>query len=204
MAETPYTTVDLLRHGEVQGGPCFRGASDDPLTQTGWRQMEEATNNQTWDAIISSPLCRCLGFAKTQSIEPLIHSSLQEINFGDWEGKTAEELTQQSPVDFTRFIKDPENNPPPNGEKLSSFKKRVVQEWDTIIHQYQQKKILIISHGGTMRTIISHVLNIPDNDMFKLEVPHASMSRIRIYHEGESTFPSLVFHGKQAEKIHYE
>ena len=38
----PYRIVDLLRHGEVQGGPCFRGWQDDPLSPDGWAQLEAA------------------------------------------------------------------------------------------------------------------------------------------------------------------
>ena len=35
----PTSGIDLLRHGETQGGNCFRGRTDDPLTPGGWRQM---------------------------------------------------------------------------------------------------------------------------------------------------------------------
>jgi broad specificity phosphatase PhoE len=34
--------IDLLRHGDVQGGPCFRGWQDDPLSAEGWAQLEAA------------------------------------------------------------------------------------------------------------------------------------------------------------------
>ena len=196
MTENTFTTIDLLRHGEVQGGSCYRGVLDDPLTETGWQQMQQATKNKTWDAIISSPLCRCADFARKLSAEHHIHENLKEINFGDWEGKTAQQIIENSPEAFTGFVTEPEKNTPPNGETLSSFQSRVINEWDDIIKQRQHKHILIISHGGTMRTIISHVLNIPTDNMMRLELPHASMSRIRIYHDNNQHFPSLVFHGK--------
>ncbi|MFP4076442.1 MAG: histidine phosphatase family protein [Halochromatium sp.] len=41
--EMRYRLVDLIRHGEVEGGPCFRGRRDDPLSAAGWAQLEAAT-----------------------------------------------------------------------------------------------------------------------------------------------------------------
>jgi broad specificity phosphatase PhoE len=37
--------VDLLRHGETEGGACFRGWRDDPLSEAGWAQLEQATSD---------------------------------------------------------------------------------------------------------------------------------------------------------------
>lgn len=55
-------TVDLLRHGEVQGGSCFRGRTDDPLTAPGWQQMQQASASHDWDIIICLPLSPMFGF----------------------------------------------------------------------------------------------------------------------------------------------
>jgi alpha-ribazole phosphatase len=58
--------IGLLRHGEVEGGNCFRGSTDDPLTALGLDQMQHAiTEDQTWDRVITSPLQRCSRFAET-------------------------------------------------------------------------------------------------------------------------------------------
>ncbi len=193
--DNAHTIIDLLRHGEVQGGPCYRGAKDDPLTKKGWQQLAQATQGKKWDTIISSPLCRCADFSRHLSKKSIISENLKEIDFGDWEGKTAKSLFEHSPEYLKKFMLDPENNPPPNGEKLSLFRQRIIDEWKAIIEKHQSQHILIISHGGTMRAIISHVLNIPPKDMMRLEVPHASMSRVNIYHKGNVTYPSLSFHG---------
>ena len=44
---TPTSCIDWLRHGETRGGNRFRGRTDDPLTDEGWRQM--------WAAVASDP-----------------------------------------------------------------------------------------------------------------------------------------------------
>jgi len=201
VSENRYTIIDLLRHGDVQGGRCYRGVKDDPLSDLGWQQMLNATDNQTWDAIVSSPLQRCSAFAEHLSADFETVQNFKEINFGDWEGQTAEAIHQHSAEHLTHFMCDPAHNPPPNGEILTAFQNRIINEWNRLFTKHQFRHILLISHGGTMRTIISHILNMSTQDMMRLEIEHASMSRIRIYHENNESFPSLVFHGRPNERL---
>jgi len=64
LREASTTVIDLLRHGDVEGGDVFRGSSDDPLSDDGWRQMQDALEDKSgWDVIITSPLQRCCEFA---------------------------------------------------------------------------------------------------------------------------------------------
>ena len=87
-----FTIVDLLRHGEPEGGQMFRGAVDDPLSPRGWDQMRTAVGDyREWDAIVSSPLVRCAAFAgelAERLDRPLeIVREFSEISFGVWEGR---------------------------------------------------------------------------------------------------------------------
>ena len=60
------TIIDLLRHGEVEGGEIIRGSTDDKLTDEGWAQMQNALQGDIqWDVIISSSLLRCAEFAES-------------------------------------------------------------------------------------------------------------------------------------------
>ena len=124
------TTVDFLRHGEVAGGSYYRGCTDDLLTELGWQQMNHAVIDQHWDHIISSPLHRCLDFtqhfSKKTNTPFNIDSNWQEINFGDWEGKTAEQINSTS---LMHFYQDPANNTPKNGENIELFLERINLAW---------------------------------------------------------------------------
>jgi len=54
------TTVDLIRHGEPEGGVKLRGWLDDPLSAAGWQQMRAAiAGNNAWQQIVTSPMLRC-------------------------------------------------------------------------------------------------------------------------------------------------
>ena len=70
--------LDLLRHGETQGGRLYRGNQDDALTDKGWQQMLDSTQNKTWGLIATSPLIRCQTFAKHLSTQQ--ESQLEIIN----------------------------------------------------------------------------------------------------------------------------
>ena len=172
--------LSLLRHGESVGGRIYRGNQDDPLTDHGWQQMHSATQHQSWDLIASSPLQRCQAFAQylhaqqNSSLEIVDHFS--ELGFGDWQGLSSKSIGQEL-VD--NFKKDPVKNPPPNAENLYDFQHRILTAFDLIIDKHC-KSILIIAHAGVIRVIKSHLLNLPIEKMFTIEVISASCENFEI------------------------
>lgn len=177
------TCIDLLRHGEAAGGNCYRGSRDDALTNRGWEQMRVALGADTpWHRIISSPLVRCLAFAadlaQRHSLPLDIDDRLREIHFGTWEGKTVDELLGCDREGITRFWEDPENYPPPGGERLSMFRTRVMEAWQELLLHHAGKHVLIVTHGGPIRIILGQVRNLPLADMLRLDVPHGYRQRL--------------------------
>jgi len=189
------TTVDFLRHGEVQGGACYRGSTDDPLTKTGWQQMNHAVAGREWDVIISSPLLRCIEFAqhfKNQSNTSLfIEANWQEIHFGDWEGKTAEQINTE---ELMLFYQNPKNNTPKNAEPLSLFIDRINLAWEKLLEEHEGKQILVISHAGVIRCLFKLFLNLPADKIFNLQLDHASLTRFQCFNDKPANFISLVFY----------
>ena len=193
------TTIDLLRHGEPEGGVKFRGEVDDPLSSLGWEQMSQATAKcNAWEAIISSPLSRCAKFADhlaQQMGKPItINRGLREISFGEWEGKTTEDIEKTDADAVKKFWANPVTAYPPKGEKAEDFQNRVLNAWQHTLETNQGKHILLVAHGGTIRVILAEVLNIPIQAMFRIEVPFACVSRVNIYHDDKGHFPTLTFH----------
>ena len=192
------TYIDLLRHGEVKGGACYRGITDDLLSTKGWAQMQnKITSQSSWDIIISSPLSRCHTFAKSLSSElklPLATApAFQEIDFGDWEGKTAAQINPQM---LAQFYADPVNYSAPNGEHFTDFQLRIVEAWQASLKTHRGKRILIISHAGVIRVILAHILGIDTQHSFRLKIAHACLSSIECFHDDETEdFFQLVKHG---------
>jgi len=189
------TVIDLIRHGEPEGGIRIRGWQDDPLSDTGWEQMWAAVNGERpWQVIVTSPLARCTQFARLLANEQGIGVSeeprLREIGFGDWEGADPEDLYAEFPDAVSRFWEDPTVNTPPAAEPFHCFQGRVVEALDALKSDYQGQHILVVAHGGVIRLLLSQVLGMPARNLFRMEVPFAAVSRIRI----EDGVPRLSFH----------
>ncbi len=197
-----HTTVDFLRHGAVQGGAYYRGSTDDPLSKLGWQQMHAAVAKKEWDLIVCSPLMRCLDFAQTlsqQSNTPLlIESDWQEIHFGDWEGKTAEQI---EPDELKLFYQDPMNNSPRNAEIFSAFLARINRAWQCLIEENPGKQVLVITHAGVIRALFPLLLNLPVNKLFNLQVEHASMTRFQCFQDQQENYIQLEFHNLASKTL---
>ena len=202
------TTIDLLRHGECEGGLIFRGHTDSPLNETGWQQMQQAIKQHPqqrelhphpakdrWQTVISSPLLRCKAFAETMSGQVLLEPQLREISFGDWDGQLTEQVHQTAPEAVEAFWQNPAENTPPNGESLLAFQQRVAAAWHSITEQYKGKNILLVTHGGGIRLILAHVLQMPLRPVSYLSVPHGCLTQIKIFHQPQAQdWPQLIFH----------
>lgn len=200
MSRKPITTLDLMRHGEPVGGRRYRGQTDDPLSEKGWAQMRNAVGNHCpWQVVISSSLSRCADFARELAMRhrlPLeIDARLIELGFGAWEGRTPDELTAADPETLNRFCRDPVVHAPPGAEPLTAFRDRIISAWDNLLEHHDGKHVLVVAHAGVIRMVVAHVLNVPLQHLFRLQVPNAGITRIRVEKHGAQLFPQLLFHG---------
>lgn len=191
------TVIDFIRHGEPVGGRMYRGNQvDHALSKTGWQQMHAAissyylataSDQAGWDLIVSSPLLRCYDFALALShqldISLETHEGLSEICFGEWEGKTQDEIKATDPVLFHDFHRDPMNNRPRGAEPLQVFHVRVLDALSDIIKKHQGKTILLVSHAGILRTVLIHVLSSPLTKRQSIRFPYAAMLRLYVEQE---------------------
>ncbi len=200
-------TIDLLRHGDVAGGTRLLGHTDAALSELGWTQLRNVVNNRQcpWTEIISSPLQRCHLFAQeiaTQLQLPLRKEpDLKEISFGEWEGALFEDLYKSEHADQLRaFWQNPAENPALGGEFYMTFEDRVLKAWQKIVvaqMQQESSHLLLVIHGGVIRTLLRGILDFPIEHFFRIDVPYACLSRIEIA-EG---IPRLVFHGGQLSTL---
>lgn len=201
MSDDTITTIDLLRHGEPEGGRRYRGTLDDPLSASGWEQMRAAVCllPRPWQVIVSSPLQRCAAFARDLAGRhqlPLeFEADLREMSFGAWEGRTPAEIMTATPDALERFWHDPIHHPPPGGEGLLDCNDRVVNAWRNLLQRHTGRHVLLVGHGGTIRIVLCHILEIPLRRLWRLEVPYANISRIIVHGRGAEAEPSLLFHG---------
>ena len=190
------TVIDFIRHGEPVGGRAYRGHGiDDPLNEKGWQQMWRAVGEQCpWTHIITSPLQRCKAFADElaarHGLSVSVDDRLREVGFGEWEGKTPDQLKQERLDEYLAFYSDPVNNRPPGAEDLDAFIDRVVESYHYIAKHYADKHTLVVTHAGVMRAIIAHVVHAEPLGLYRIKVDNAGITRIRINERG----PMLEYH----------
>lgn len=178
--------VGLLRHGEVEGGACFRGSTDDLLTGRGWQQMWDAVAeaNPPWRLIVASPLARCAAFAqrlaRRRGLPLSLDERLREMHFGTWEGRTAAELMAADAGALERFWRDPVRHGPPGAEPLTDFRARVLSVWHEIQGRHADEDVLLVTHGGVIRVLLCHFRGHPLERLLDFEVGHGTLQRIRV------------------------
>jgi len=192
-------TVDLLRHGELEGGIKYRGQVDDPLSTAGRMAMDSvwAQLQGQVDAIISSPLSRCAvparDWAAAAGIDCVLDERVMEIHYGAWEGKTGEEIRAEFPGMLEQWRRDPTGMHPPEGESPEELKLRLASWWQEMVVNFEGRHVLVVAHSGSLRMLLAHVLGAPIITTRHFSMPYACWSRIQI----ERGVATLAFHQRE-------
>jgi alpha-ribazole phosphatase len=191
-----HTFIDFLRHGEPVGGRRYRGQIDDPLSEKGWTQMRRAVaGERPWTALVSSPLSRCRAFAEElagQTGLPLnFDERLKEVGFGAWEGRTADALNAELPGCVFNFKRDPVGCRPAGAEPLADFSARVVAAFESLVEAHAGGHVLVVAHAGVMRMVICHVLGMPVEHAYRIDIASAAMARFRIEQQASARHQTL-------------
>jgi alpha-ribazole phosphatase/probable phosphoglycerate mutase len=192
----PTTRIDLIRHGQPDGGNRFRGHGiDDPLSALGWEQMRQTARAiDDWQRIISSPMRRCLAFAEWLSQERglalTVEQDFREVGFGSWEGVSRSELQSQRREEYDAFYRDPVHNRPPGAEPLAAFGQRVGRALTSLSAHYAGERLLVVAHAGVIRAAVGHVMQCPPAYWYQADVANAGLTRF--VYEGDAM--RLVIH----------
>ena len=172
-------TIYLTRHGETQWNieNRLQGSKDSQLTDKGIQNAIMLGNhlrNIDFTAIYSSPLERALRTAKYIKLEKDVPiytiEDLKELNFGDWEGKSKDEIeaVDNYKNEYHNFWHKPHlyNHKPHNGEGLITFKNRVEEALGKVITDNNDGNILIVTHAVVIKAILSFTMNISTDKMW--------------------------------------
>ena len=179
------TIIDLIRHGQPEGGSVYRGHGiDDPLSELGWSQMWKAIGDSSpWQQIITSPMQRCHAFAKQladkHTLPLAIDDRFKEVGFGSWEGRSRTDIQQSNQKEYDDFYRDPIHCRPAGAEPIDDFIHRVSCAFEDVIRQYSGQHCLIVAHAGVIRAVVAHVTHSAPIGLYRIQVKNAGMSRIR-------------------------
>jgi alpha-ribazole phosphatase len=160
--------VIWLRHGETEANArhYYLGHLDSALTAKGYGQVAAkvewlAAELQGKDdraiRLYTSDLGRCVettaAVGAALGLKPKLDSRLRELDFGQWDGQTYEEVMSSGDREWMeQWYENPFDISPPNGETLREMGKRVDDWMEQMMASAGANEIVIIvSHGGPIR-----------------------------------------------------
>jgi len=186
--------IYFLRHGETTasqtGGYC--GTLDPDLTPEGYQMagdFADAYKSLPWTAVFSSPLRRAVATAKPLckaiGLPMQLKEGLKEIAYGQWEGKTPEEVNSEFHDDYVRWLADPGWNAPTGGQKGVDIARRSSLVLEEIEQAYRTGNVLVVSHKATTRIMLCSLLGI-DVGRFRdrINMPVGSISIVEMAAHG--------------------
>lgn len=187
--------IYLIRHTQTATDPglCY-GQSDIALADSFPDEMASLHDKLPEfddDCIVfSSPLTRCLQLAETFSDTVITDTRLQELDFGEWEGKRFDDIDAAVLQHWTNnFV----TAAPPKGENFEDLYQRTGSFWQDLLATEasapahaphlrpvgEAKQVLVITHAGVIRALLARALNLPLANSFQLRIDSGSAHKLR-------------------------
>lgn len=179
----------LVRHAitEDNKGCKLSGHIDSILSEEGKKQIKDLNKFlqlEKIDKIYTTTSSRTKytveEIAQERNIEIIEKDTLKEISFGDFEGLDFNEIKDRYPDEFQKMIDEGYNYRYPNGESLVDSYNRVVKEIKDIVNNNDNKNILICSHGGTIRNILTYLISNSYNYHWNFRIDNCSVTTLEI------------------------
>ncbi len=192
-------TLILVRHGEtVMQGRYIGRRSNPQLSPAGVEQAVACSARlyaEPLHAVYCSPLARCIRTAEKiappHNLEPELVSELAEIDFGEWDGLTYEEIGEKDAELRDRWLvlrgrprKGVPPALPPGGESVRDFDRRVKTALKKILTARAGACVAVVTHAGVIRSLVRGILGCPPRSQWRIEAALGSISRIRVDEDG--------------------
>ena len=180
--------IYLIRHGQTTANAekKYLGRGSSPFTTLGLEQNADALsklNGAKIDVIYSSPSGRCMSsaneYAECKRVQVITDTRLSEVDFGKFEGLTWQEAKESYPIEFKDFCEDPNSYTFPEGESQKRLDERTLSFIEEI-KRSSYESIAVFSHGGTIMSILSHLLEIEPGQKWRFKITHGSVSLVEI------------------------
>jgi probable phosphoglycerate mutase len=181
------TTFLLIRHGMTDAvGKTITGRFPGVhLNEVGQRQADDLPSRlKRWniDAIYSSPLERALETAAPSArrlgLKVMASEALSEVDFGEWSGRTLDELNQLPEWRLYNTFRS--STRAPGGELATEVQTRMVEQLTRYSRQHPEQIVAIFSHADAIRLTLVHFLGMPIDLMHRIEVRPSSISVVRL------------------------
>jgi probable phosphoglycerate mutase len=189
-AEIP-TFIYFVRHGETILTPQRKfsgtGSLDPELMQEGLDQADlvaEECAKLGAEILIASPLNRTRqtaeAISRTTGLEIIFDKAWYELSFGDWDGRSIEEVREQEPDQYQAWINS-SSYAPPGGESYDEASIRIEEALEKLVAEYPGKKIIVVTHNGVIKTAAKIAVGGPNDAVFHMDATPCSLSSISIW-----------------------
>ena len=183
------TTVVLVRHGlTAMTGPVLAGWTPGlHLDERGVAQAKavaERLQPVPFDAVVSSPLDRCLDTAAAvlegRSLELQVEDRLGECRYGDWTGRPLKELAKDPLWKVVQSHPSAVTFPGPEGEPLRETQARAVaavRDWNARLGP--EATWLACSHGDVIKAVVADAMGLHLDQFQRIVIDPCSVTVIR-------------------------
>jgi len=187
------STLLLVRHGETAMNSNLRywGRTDVELGKLGLKQAESLRDmlaTRKIDTIFASERQRALETARIIASEHeanvTIRPELNEVNFGDIEGMTFEEVSRRYPDVAKAWIKGGLDFRYPGGESLAELGERAIRFACRLNDLAPEATALIVAHSGILRLLMCHLIDIGQENWWRFHLDFASLSIMETNNRG--------------------
>lgn len=176
----------LIRHGQTAWNKeeRFRGRTDLPLNETGLSQAQQiarSLRSEPIKAIYSSPLQRSvataapLASALGLAVTPL--SGLNDLNLGEWQGQSPDEVAARYPDVYPRWLSAPHTVRIPGGESLDDVRERVAATLDELDARHNEDRIVLVSHQAVNKVLLPLVLGLDNSAYWRIVQDNGCLNR---------------------------
>jgi alpha-ribazole phosphatase len=188
----------LVRHTETEAtaGRCI-GQSNVALSEKGSAdvaKLVEQLKPLAPSVMISSDLLRCRvlaeALAKAVKVDVVFETAWREINFGQWEGKTWDEIYTQDRARYEAWTKDFVTIAPPEGESFVTLQLRIARAMNAL-SAYQAETIVVVTHAGAIRAALSCAMGLPLERTFAIGLNNGAVVHLRKHTQSEWILQNL-------------
>lgn len=175
------TRLLLIRHGEPEDdarGRCY-GRLDIGLSPTGLAtaaRLAESLRGVELEQVYVSPCRRAVETADALGGAPIVDDRLRELDFGELEGRTYDEIEREQPTLFRQWMETPTLVQFPGGESYADLRERVAAAVNDVVAANAGRIVAVVSHGGVIRAALAVALALPDDRAFALDVGYGRIS----------------------------
>lgn len=174
--------ITFIRHTSVALAPgiCY-GHADIDVSATFYTEAQQVKlqlQNHTFDAVFSSPSIRCRKLAGFCGFEnPVIDRRLMELNFGDWELKAWNEITDpQLDLWYNNWFYEKTTA----GESFEQMVQRV-NDFLIEIKQLSCSNILVFTHAGVLRSVDIICNKTALSEVFNKQFRYGSQLKVHVF-----------------------